>query len=346
MNFRKIIFVLLSFSVCFNSLAQQSTSVSSVFNPRELFAQDLYNSNGNEFRSANGAPGPKYWQNRADYNLQATIDTNANQLKATESIHYVNNSPDQLSSLWLQMEQNIYKEEARSNFFTASTRRTRSIHGGHTDGFELKNVTITYKGKRIGADYIITDTRMQIRLHQPLLAKENLTISIQYQYSIPGEFGGRTDYFNTRNGKIYEIAQWYPRMCVYDDLHGWNTLPYLGSGEFYCEYGDFDYSVTVPNGMIVAGSGELVNTNEVLSVQQKERLAMAEKSDKTIMIRTVSEVNKAATDKEVIRKKTWHFKMKNTRDVAFGLSKAYVWDAARVNLPGGKKCMAMSGLPG
>ena len=131
---------------------------------------------------------------------------------------------------------------------------------------------------------------MQIRLPQALSSKSKIDISIKYYYTIP-IFGGRTDYLLTKNGKIYEIAQWYPHMCVYDDLEGWSTLPFLGSGEFYCEYGDFDYTVTVPNDMIVAGSGELQNEKEVLSDQQIQRLKEARNSDKTIMIRTVDEVN-------------------------------------------------------
>jgi hypothetical protein len=186
---------------------------------------------------------------------------------------------------------------------------------------------------------------MQIRLPNTLSSKEKINIHIQYHYSIPGNFGNRTDFFSTKNGKIYEIAQWYPRMCVYDDLEGWSTLPFLGSGEFYCEYGDFDYIVTVPAGMIVAGSGELQNEKEVLTQKQIERLSAARKSDKTIMIRSEKEVNDAAGKSINNKLVSWHFKMNNTRDVAFGASAAYMWDAARVNLPEGKKALAMSVYP-
>ena len=325
-------------SCFFNPIFAQKNP-GSLFDPHELFAQNFYTKNGNQFRSANGAPGPEYWQNRADYTLQATIDTVENTLKGTETISYTNNSPDNLSSLWLQLDQNTYRKEARSRFYSSRGGN------GSTDGYQFESVTIEYKGKTLKADYIINDTRMQIRLPNALSSKEKINIHIRYHYSIPGNFGGRTDFFSTRNGKIYEIAQWYPRMCVYDDLEGWSTLPFLGSGEFYCEYGDFDYTVTVPAGMIVAGSGELQNEKEVLTAKQIERLSAAKKSDKTVMVRTEEEVNnqsKKATEKKVV---TWHFKMSNTRDVAFGASAAYVWDAARVNLPGGKKCLAMSVYP-
>ena len=330
--------LLIGFFCFFNSISAQKNP-QSIFDPHELFAQNFYGKNGNEFRSSNGAPGPKYWQNRADYTLHATIDTVENTLKGTETISYTNNSPDNLSSLWLQLDQNTYRKDARSQYY--STRTTN----GSTDGYQFENVTIEYKGKTLKADYIINDTRMQIRLPSELPAKEKIKINIKYHYTIPGTFGGRTDFFSTKNGKIYEIAQWYPRMCVYDDLEGWSTLPFLGSGEFYCEYGDFDYTVTVPAGMIVAGSGELQNEKEVLTPIQIERLNQARKSDRTIMIRTEKEVNNASGKNKNSKSVSWHFTMNNTRDVAFGASSAYVWDAAKVNLPGGKKCLAMSVYP-
>jgi len=320
------------------SFAQSPTGVESLYNPKEIFAQNFYTKNGNEFRSASGAPGAKYWQNRADYNLQAAIDTVKNMLTCDETIHYTNNSPDSLQSLWLELDQNTYREDARSIFYSefGSNR--------HTKGFQFDSITVTYKGKTFKADYIINDTRMQIRLPQALSSKSTIDITIKYYYIIP-IFGGRNDYVLTKNGKIYEIAQWYPHMCVYDDLEGWCTLPFLGSGEFYCEYGDFDYTVTVPNDMIVAGSGELQNDKEVLSDQQMQRLNEARNSDKTVIIRTVKEVDQRVAHPVSTGTKTWHFKMHNSRDVAFGASKAYVWDAAKVNLPGGKKCLAMSVYP-
>ena len=332
-----VLIVIFSFFLSI-SFSQQQSKVESLYNPKETFAQNFYTTNGNEFRSADGAPGARYWQNRADYNLQANIDTVKNMLSCTETIYYTNNSPDSLQALWLELDQNTYREDARSNFYSGS--------GGtqHTKGFQFESITVTYKGKSVKADYIINDTRMQIRLPQALSSKSKIDISIKYYYNIP-IFGGRTDYLNTKNGKIYEIAQWYPRMCVYDDLEGWSILPYLGSGEFYCEYGDFDYTVTVPNDMIVAGSGELQNEKEVLSDQQIQRLKEARNSDKTIIIRTVNEVNQRTAHYISNGTRTWHFKMYNSRDVAFGASKAYVWDAAKVNLPGGKKSFAMSVYP-
>ncbi|HZI68574.1 MAG TPA: M1 family metallopeptidase [Hanamia sp.] len=344
-------FLLIAFYCLCNSLTAQKKD-SSVYNPHQVFTENFFTQNGNEFRSADGAPGPKYWQNRADYTLQASIDTLQNILSCSEKIHYTNNSPDNLNSLWLQLDQNTYREDARSNFYTNGRQNQ------HTDGYQFETVQLQSKGKTIAADFVVTDTRMQIRLKEPLSSLDSINILVKYFYKIPGNFGGRTDYFSTKNGKIYEIAQWYPRMCVYDDLEGWSTLPFLGSGEFYCEYGNFDYTVTVPRGMIVAGSGELQNANEVLSTDQMARLDEARKSDSTIMIRTESEVNaNPVSDSTIIDSlqvdstktmdslATWHFKMYNTRDVAFGASKAYIWDAAKVNLPEGKTALAMSVYP-
>jgi hypothetical protein len=312
-----------------------------IYQPSDIFSPGFYTQRGTEYRTAEGRPGPKYWQNHADYQINATLDTLANTLAAVENITYTNNSPNVLSSLWLQIDQQIYKKDARSKF----------VGGGYssyetTEGNQLKSVQLLINGKKQAASYVITDTRMQIRLAEGLAANgAKINVLIEYAYTVPGAFGNRTDYTATKNGKIFEIAQWYPRMCVYDDSRGWDTLPFLGSGEFYLEYGDFDYRITVPWDMIVAGSGELQNPKEVLTAQQNKRLDAARSSDKTVMIRTAGELNDPASRPVQKGQLTWHFSMKNTRDVAFGASKAFIWDAARINLPEGKKSLAMSVYP-
>jgi len=310
------------------------------YDPAALFAPGFYGDVHLATRSANGAPSSAYWQNRADYTLAVKLDTASNEIQGTDIIRYTNNSPDSLHSLWLYLEQQTYRPDARSNYYTAFAA------GGHTDGYRLESVKIRQGSMLMDADTVITDTRLQIRLKQALPGHGGqITVEIRYRYVVPGDFGNRTDYTATRNGKIYEIAQWYPRMCVYDDRQGWNTLPFLGSGEFYCEYGDFDYRVTVPWDMIVAGSGELQNPQEVLTAKEQSRLNAARSSDATVMIRDVAEVGEPASRPVHTGVLTWHFKMFNTRDVAFGASRAYIWDAARVSLPGGKKSLAMSVYP-
>src|SRR6185312_12758702 len=187
----KIFFVPAIFLLCNINASAQKNPVS-IYNPQALFAQNFFTKNGNEFRSANGAPGPKYWQNRADYNLHATIDTVENTLTGIETISYTNNSPDALSSLWLQLDQNTYRKDARSNFYS------KRGGGGHTEGYQFESVSIEYKGKTTKASYIINDTRMQIRLPKDLSPNEKLKIHISYHYSIPGRFGGRNDFFSTK----------------------------------------------------------------------------------------------------------------------------------------------------
>ncbi|MGF7039150.1 M1 family metallopeptidase [Mucilaginibacter lappiensis] len=312
------------------------------YNPAAAFSPQFYTEKGNDFHAANGNPGPKYWQNRANYQLNVKLDTVSKTISGTETIDYINNSPDELQYLWLQMDQNTYKKDARSNFVTGFAPKPDQ----HTNGYQIESVAVDEGGVVKPVKFVITDTRMQVRLPKAVLPnKGQVRLKIKYHYTIPGAFGGRTDYVDTKNGKIYEIAQWFPRMCVYDDSRGWDTLPFLGSGEFYLDYGDIDYSVNVPWDMIVAGSGELVNPQDVLTAKQITRLNAARNSDKTIMIRDLAEVNDPASRPVQKGTLTWHFKMFNTRDVAFGASKAYIWDAARVNLPDGKKSLAMSVYP-
>ena len=331
----------------FSSLCQgqvaglPETPVSPGYDPHVLFAPGFYGPGGGQpFHAPFGGPAANYWQNRADYTIHASLDTTKNELKAGMAIRYTNNSPDTLHSLWLYLEQNTYRKDARSNYFTDGAPDR------HTEGNILESVKVEQDGQMQDADYIVTDTRMQIRLKKGLSARGGkIRILIDYHYTVPGDFGNRTDYVSTLNGKIYETAQWYPRMCVYNDREGWNTLPFLGSGEFFCEYGDFDYKVTVPWDMIVAGSGELQNPQEVLTAKEIASLEQAKKSDQTVMIRSAAEIGNPASRPVRQGTLTWHFKMYNTRDVAFGASRAYIWDAARVNLPGGKKSLAMSVYP-
>jgi hypothetical protein len=306
----------------------------------------------NAYRSSNGAPGPSYWQNEADYELHATLDTAAKQLHTDETITYTNNSPDTLTSLWVMLEQNIYQKDSRSHYaFNFGRRRRANADPAaaapaptSTEGDLLDSVEIISGKSSTKADYIVSDTRMQIRLADPLKAHGQLKIHIKYHYQIPGEWGGRTSWGMSKDGEIYDMAQWYPRMCVYDDLRGWDTLPYVGS-EFYLEYGHFDYFATVPSKMIVAGSGELVNPKDVLTKTQIERLAKASNSDATVYIRTAAEVNDPASRPKQDGTLTWHFHMDNTRDVVWSASPAFIWDAARINLPDGKKSLAMSVYP-
>ncbi len=312
------------------------------YNPHKAFDPSFDSNTGTYYRSASGMPGPGYWQNRADYKIKAALDDNKNAVSGNEEIIYTNNSPDNLHYVWLQLDQNRFKDSSRSAATSGFNARAEKFDGG----YNIKSVKIIFNGKTASADYIITDTRMQIRLPGLLKSKGGkLKILIDYSFKVPPQNMGRCGYMETKNGKIFDIAQWFPRMEVYDDLIGWNTLPFLGGGEFYLDYGNYDYSITVPWYMIVAGSGELVNPKEVLTSLEIKRLNEARRSDKTVFIRNAQGINEASTRPVQKGNLTWHFKMDNSRDVSWAASKAFIWDAAKINLPDGKKSLAMSVYP-
>lgn len=333
------IYAIASLLLC-AGIQQGAAQTTSKYDQHEAFAPLFYPAPGNEFRSAGGQPGPKYWQNAADYKLDVTLDTLQHRLSGTVVITYKNNSPDQLPFLWLQLDQNVYREDSRGSK-TVAVSGDRFANRNYTQGFELKTVSIISNGKTIAANYLVNDTRMQIKLAEAMKSGTALQIKIEYAYAIPEYGTDRTARLRTANGWIYEIAQWYPRMAVYDDVLGWNNIPYMGASEFYLEYGNFDYSITAPANMVLSGSGQLVNEAQVLSPKEISRLAKARNSDQTVFIRDSTDINTIAAKGN----RTWHFVCQNSRDVAWGASGAFIWDAARINLPGGKKSLAMSLYP-
>ncbi|HEX4711465.1 M1 family metallopeptidase [Phenylobacterium sp.] len=319
--------------------AQAQTAPSPPYDPLKTFAPLTLPAPANTLRDGAGSPGPAYWQNRVDYSIDARIDTVQHVLAADETITYTNNSPDSLDFVWLQLDQNLYRTDSRG-YAMGGGRRINPKQ--HTDGYVIETVQADRVGKPVAVNTVVSDTRMRIDLPQTLKPGGQVKLHVRYHYAIPGLFGGRTAWNTNKSGDIYDIAQWYPRLAVYDDVRGWDTLPYLAN-EFYLEYGAFDFAVTVPADMIVAGSGALTNPQEVLSAAQRARLDRARGSDKTVMIRTPEEV--AATPPPAGAVKTWRFHMDNTRDVAFTASRSFVWDAARINLPGGKTALAQSVYP-
>lgn len=327
-----------------NSAAQQNNTTEGNYDAHAAFGPLFYTQNGNEYRSASGYPGPKYWQNRADYNIAATLDDVKNTVTGTVAITYKNNSPDKLPYLWLQLDQNLFSEKSRGAALIPPGSRYGARGEKVDGGYRLKDPVVSQKGKAVKFTSIIEDTRMQIRLEEPLAAGEVISIKIDYSFVIPLNGSDRMGHLETKNGEIYTIAQWFPRMCVYDDVLGWNTLPYWGASEFYCEYGDVDFTINAPASHLVMGSGELLNPQEVFTAQQLSRWNAAKSSDQKVSIRTEAEVTdpKSRPAKDRL---TWRFKMNNTRDVAWASSKAFVLDAARINLPSGKKALAVSAQP-
>lgn len=327
------------FSVSSTLLTIAATPALAQYQPRETFAPRPGEQAVNVYRSSNGLPGPQYWQNKADYQIKATLETDKPSISGDEVITYTNNSPDRLNELWLQLDQNIYKAGSRSAYADGKAPE------GTTDGFVLDAVSIEGGGKGDSVSYTVSDARMRVALPKPLAPKGGqVKLHIRYHFTIPGDWGGRMGWGPAKAGPIYEIAQWYPRMAVYDDIRGWDTLPYLAQ-EFYLEYGNFDYYVTAPSAMLVAGSGELVNPQEVLTSEQRSRLDKARASDATVAIRSPEEVGDPKSRPKKDGTLTWHYRMENTRDVVFAASAAFAWDAARINLPDKKTALAMSLYP-
>ena len=340
---RKILIALLVAASAGELSAQ--TPPTSHFDQHKAFDPLFYPTGSTVYRSASGAPGEKYWTNRVDYTIHTTLDTTEHALSGDVIVAYTNNSPDELPFLWMQLDQNIYKQDSRGEAVNPVTGG-RWSNRKFTEGDVIRGVTILRPdGKEIKADFVISDTRMQILLPEAIRATGGtIRFRISYSFSIPEYGTDRMGRQLAQGGWIYEIAQWYPRMEVYDDVTGWNVLPYLGQGEFYLDYGNIDYTITAPSDLVVVGSGELLNPAEVMTPTQISRMAKAKESDKTVFIRTAAEVadHSGHLPKATL---TWHFRCNQTRDVAWAASKAFIWDAARINLPGGKKALAQSVYP-
>jgi hypothetical protein len=307
---------------------------------------------GNQIRQADGAPGRGYWQQRVDYQIRATLDTAAKRLTGAETIRYTNNSPDTLRFVWMQLDQNLFRTGSTGSLLFASDSRFGGA--GFDGGFDINTITqcgglaAQPKPRRragtkrapvdstaLAADCAraarvsplrtrVDDTMMYVDLAEPIAPGSSALLEISYGFNVPEHGADRMG----RDGSLYEIAQWYPRMAVYDDVHGWNTDQYLGQGEFYLEYGNIDYEVTVPAGYIVAGTGLLQNPTDVLTSTQRDRLAAAIKSDTTVHIVTQTELTSGAARPTGDGSLTWRFRAENVRDAAWTASPEYLWDAS------------------
>jgi len=249
----------------------------------------------------------------------------------------------------MQLDQNLFKKDSRGSAIIPTTSsRYRSL-GQTQAGYNIKSVKlIPVSGRTSETDvkYIINDTRMQLFLPQALNpAGAQVKIKIEYSFISASYGSDRMGIQQTKNGKIYTVAQWYPRMCVYDDIAGWNTLPYTGPGEFYLEYGDFDINITAPANHIVVCSGELLNPRDVYTAEQQRRWTSASQSDNTVMIRSAAEVTDEKSRPAGKQELTWHFSIKNARDASWASSASFIVDAAKMNLAGGKRSLAISAYP-
>ena len=320
-----------------------------------------------ETRTASGAPGPRYWQQKADFDIQVTLDPKAAELIGHQRVRYHNNSPDELRYLWMQLDQNRFTDNAlgeRANpapdlsrpqgiGFMRSIVENREWEGGYRD------VLVTSSGATLHT--VVVDTMMRIDLPAPLGSGGTFEFDVSWRfkvvkstvararscYELLGE--GDPDVKDGDKEKdlapIYDMAQFYPRMAPYSDVRGWQHKQFLGQGEFALDFGDFTLAVTVPDNWTVGASGELQNEGDVLSAEQRERLSAARNDENPRFVITPEEAaaRRAATPTGT---KTWKFVAKNVRDVAFGASPTFIWDAAKAPIPGtDRAALAMSFYP-
>lgn len=293
---------------------------SSVFRPLDLPTP-------NQYRSASGAPGPRYWQQRADYRIEATLDTAQEVLSGRVVITYRNHSPDTLRHVWLQLDQNLYRPGSLGSFQNPGGSRwgARDFAGG----IDLSEV-------RVGLARVrpyLWDTLMRLDLPRPLPPRGSVVLSMDWRFRIPEHGSDRMG----RQGDLYQIAQWFPRMAVYDDVRGWNTQPYLGQGEFYREFGDYEVAITVPAGFVVAATGTLRNPVEVLTPTQRARLARAARDTAQVAIIGPDEAGRPVSRPRTDGTLTWRFRADSVPDFAWAASPRFRWDSESWN---GVRCHA------
>jgi hypothetical protein len=337
---KNLLFLIITLVLSYSAFAQKK------------FAQlDLELPTPNDYRTASGAPGHGYYQQKADYKMNLTIDDATQKLYGVETITYTNNSPDQLSYLWLQLDQNIYSQDSDSKVIEIEKMEDFKSIGDikkefffYDGGFKIEEIKNMSGGKM---KYFINKTMMRIDLDKPLLPKTSISFQIKWWYNINDrmQVGGRSgyEYFEKDKNYLYTIAQHFPRMCVYNDVTGWQNKQFLGRGEFTLPFGDYEVSITVPSDHIVAATGECQNLSEVLTSEEKKRLELARKSDSPVLIVTQKEAEEKEKSK-LTSTKTWIFKAKNVRDFAFATSRKFIWDAQNQKV-GNQNVLCMSYYP-
>jgi hypothetical protein len=281
-------------------------------------------------RAASGAPGRLYWQNRADYTIEARLDTTRHEIAGREVIRYTNNSLDTLPFVWLQLDQNIF---AATSINRLAPPRVLLFGGapfdmavqGPAGGFTIDSLTTSVGNPGT----YLWDTMLRLDLPRPLLPNGTVDITVVWRFTVPVNGVARMG----RDGTLYQIAQWYPRMAVYDDVNGWNTLPYIGAGEFHLDYGDYNVRLTAPATFVVPAGGELVNAEQVLTATQRQRLTRARTTDEIVNVITRDEAGQAGRTRPTsMGTATWVYTARNVRDFAWAAASNFRWDAARVDV--------------
>ena len=290
----------------------------------------------NELRTGSGAPGPRYWQQRVSYSIRAALDTATHTVSGRETIRYTNRSPDSLRYVWFQMDQDIYRGDSRGGFINPANARWSAA--GFRGGYSISGLAVVRGSEPGRSDTPVrtvplatsrNGTMLRADLDRALPPGGSMTIALAFSFQVPEHGSDRMGRERFPEGWLYEIAEWFPRLAVYDDVRGWNTEQYLGQGEFYLEYGDIDFTLTVPRNFIVAGSGTLLNPLEVLTADQRRRLTRARSADSTVAIVAREEAGKATTRPAGASPTlTWRFAAKNVRDVAWAAAPNFIWDAS------------------
>ncbi len=295
----------------------------------------------NRLRTAAGLPGPDYWQQQVDYAMQVELDAEKETVTAVAQITYTNNSPDPLTFLWLSLEQNVFKEGSLGTLSTPPGARfnNRTKFDG---GYEIKHVRHGEQELKLN----IYDTLGRVDLPAPIEPHGGkFEFEIAWSFNIPQYGIDRLGIRHVRAGKIFQLAQWFPHVCKYDDIHGWNTLPYLGQGEFYTDFGTYDVKITAPRGHAVLATGELQNPKEVLTEKQAQQFAFAKSSRQTIVIRGEEDLGKPESMPAGEGPLTWRFKAEKVRSFAWTSSDATIWDAAAIVWDDGSTVLVQSVYP-
>ncbi len=289
----------------------------------------------NDLRRASGAPGTKYWQQQVDYVIKVSLDTTTHRVNGSEVVTYHNNSPDKLTYLWFQLDQNIEKADSRANAMAGAIpkgvdpRSRRFLMSDVEFGYTLSRVQLVdAQGKRKDARYTMNGTQMRVNLDAPLGTGQKVQVAIDWSHEVPnGGRNGRGQKEKLKDGWEYLNAQWFPRAAVYDDVNGWQNNQFLGMGEFYLNFGNYDVSITVPRDHIVRATGTLQNPSEVLTATQRARLQQAFAADTPVYILKPEEIATPATRPTGTGTLTWHFTAQSVRDFAWASSRGFAWDA-------------------
>lgn len=305
----------------------------------------------NEYRNASGAPGPKYWQQRCDYDIKATLDEKNLKLIGSETVTYYNNSPNVLTYIWLQLDENEHSSTKNANYQTSNSipRQTtvqaleRAEESRGDNGFGV-NITKLADATGKALKYTINKTMMRVELPAPLKPGQKFVFNCDWNYNIPNRLvqGGRGGYefFPEDGNHLFTMAQWYPRLAVYNDVRGWQNQQFTGRGEFALTFGNFKVQMTVPADHVVGSTGECMNYAQVLTPAQQARWKQAQTAKEPVEIVTLAEAKANERDKTT-GTKTWIYTAQNVRDFAWTSSRKYVWDAMPVTVEG-KKVMCMS----